>query len=49
MGNSTFFHNVFYAICIIKSFDSHISVVIWSFFEFGMASKLSIKEWVKTL
>ena len=29
------FHDVFYAICILKSFNSHILVVIFSFFEFG--------------
>ena len=34
MSNFTFFHNVFYAICTLKSFNSHISVVVCSFFEF---------------
>ena len=34
--NFTFFHSVFYGICILKSFNSHISVVVCSFFEFGM-------------
>ena len=36
-GKNEQFHlsyNVFYVICIRKSFDSHISVVIWTFFEF---------------
>ena len=28
MSNFTFFHNVFYAICILKSFNSPISVVV---------------------
>ena len=46
MSNFTFFHNVFYAICILKSFNSHISVVVCSFFEFGMVSKWCIREWV---
>ena len=47
MSNFTFFHNVFYATCILKSFNSHNSVVFCSFFEFGMISKWCIKEWVK--
>ena len=47
MSNFTFFHNVFYAICILKSFYSHISVVVCSFFEFGKVSKWCIREWVK--
>ena len=47
MSNFAFFHNVFYAICILKSFNSHVSIVIFSFFEFGAASKLSITERVK--
>ena len=38
MSNFTFFHNVFYAVCIFKSFDSHISDVLCSFFKFGMLS-----------
>ena len=46
MSNFTFYHNVFYAICILKSFNSHISVVVCSFFEFGTVSKLCIREWV---
>ena len=45
--NFTFFHNVFYAIDILKALNSHISVVVFSFFEFGMISKLCIREWVK--
>ena len=32
---------------ILKSFDSHISVVVCSFFEFGTLSKWLIREWVK--
>ena len=47
MSNFTLFHKVFYAICILKSFKSHISVVICSFFEFGTVSKWCIGEWVK--
>ena len=39
MSNFTFSHNVFYAICISKSFYSHHSVVVCTFFEFGMVSK----------
>ena len=46
ISNFTFFHNVFYAICILKSFNSHISVGVYSFFEFGMVSKWCIGEWV---
>ena len=46
MRNFAFFHNVFYAICILKSFNSHISVVVCSFFEFRMVSKWCIREWV---
>ena len=37
----------FYIICILKSFDSHISVVVCSFAEFGTVSKWYIGEWVK--
>ena len=40
MSNFTLFHIVFYPICILKSFNSHISVVVCSFFEFGKVSKL---------
>ena len=47
MSNFTFFHNVFYAICILKSSNSHISLVVCSFFEFGTVSKWCIREWVK--
>ena len=39
LSNFTFSHNVFYAICILKSFNSHISVVVCSLFEFGTVSK----------
>ena len=49
MSNFTFFHNVFHAICILKSFNSHISVVVFSFFEFGTVSKWCIEEWVKSI
>ena len=48
MSNFTFFHNVFYAICILKFFNSHISVVVWNFFELGTVSKQCIREWVKS-
>ena len=37
--NFTFFLNVFYAIYILISYNSHISVVVCSFFEFGTVSK----------
>ena len=47
MSNFTFFHNVFYAICILESVKSHISVVVCSSFEFGTVSKWCIREWVK--
>ena len=47
LSNFTFFHNVFYAICILKSFKCHISVVVCSFFEFGTVSKWRIRNWVK--
>ena len=30
ISNFSFFHNVFYGICILKSFNSHISVVVHS-------------------
>ena len=40
--NFTFFYNVFYAVCTLKSFISHISDVVWSFFEFGTDSKSCI-------
>ena len=49
MSNFTFLHNVFYANCILKAFDSHTSVVVCSFFEFGTVSKWCIREWVKIL
>ena len=44
--NLNFFHDDFYEICILKSFDSHISVVVSSFFEFGTVSKWFIREWI---
>ena len=46
MSNFIFFHNVFYAICTLQSLYSHISVVVCSFFEFGIVSKWYIREWV---
>ena len=46
MCNLTIFHNVFYAIHILESFNSHISVVVCSFFEFGTVSKWCVREWV---
>ena len=33
----TFFHDVFYTICILKSFDSHISVVISASLNLGQS------------
>ena len=48
MSNFTFFHNVFHANCVLKTFKSQISVVVCSFFEFGTVSKWCIREWVKT-
>ena len=47
MSNFTWFHNVFYAICILKTFNSHISVAFCSFFEIGTDSISCIWEWVK--
>ena len=47
MSNFTVFHNVFYVICILKSFNSHISFLVYSFYEFGTVSKWCIREWVK--
>ena len=49
ISSFTMFHNVICAICILKSFDSHILVVICSFFNFGMVSQWCIREWVKAL
>ena len=46
MTNFTFFHNVFYAIYILKSLNSHISVVVCSIFEFGTVTKWCIRELV---
>ena len=43
MSNFTFYHNVFDAICILKSFNSHISAV----FKFGTVSKWCNRQWVK--
>ena len=39
MSNFTFFHNVFYTICILKSSNSHISAVVCSFLEFRVRSQ----------
>ena len=47
MSNFTFYHNVFNGICIFKSFNSHISIVVCSFFEFGTVAIWCIREWVK--
>ena len=47
MSNFTFFHNVFYAICILKSFKSYISLAVCRFFKFEMVSKWWMMEWVK--
>ena len=33
----------------LKSFNSHILVVVCSFFEFGTVSKWCFREWVKML
>ena len=35
VSNFIFFYNVFYAICILKFFNSQISFVVCSSFEFG--------------
>ena len=43
MNNFTFFHNVFHENCILKSINSHILVVICSFFEFGTVSTWCIR------
>ena len=47
MSNFTFFHNVFYSTCMLNSFNSHISVVVCSFFELRTVSAWCIREWVK--
>ena len=47
MSNFTFSHNVFYTRYILKSFNSHISVVVCSFFVIGTVSKWYIREWFK--
>ena len=41
ISNITFFHDVFHAICILKSFNGHILVVICSVFEFGTVAKIN--------
>ena len=46
MSNFTFFCNVFFAICVLKSLNGNISVVAFSFFEFGTVSKWCNREWV---
>ena len=46
MSNFTLFHSIFYVICIVNSCNSHISIVVCSFFEFGTVSKWCIREWV---
>ena len=48
MSNFTYFHYVFNAICILKSLNSHILIVVSSFFGFGKISELCIGEWVKS-
>ena len=47
MSNFIFYHDVSYAICILKSFNSHISVAVCKFFKFGTVSKWCVREWVK--
>ena len=47
LSNFPCLHNVFYAVCILKSFNSNILGVVCSFFEFGRVSKWCIMEWVK--
>ena len=37
----------FCAICILKSSNSHISIVVCRLFKFGIVSKWCIREWVK--
>ena len=49
MSNFTLFHNILYANCFLKSFNSQISVVVCSFFEFRTVSKWYIREWVSSL
>ena len=49
MSNFTLFNNVFYGICILKSLNSHISVVVCSFFEFWTFSRWCIWKRVKHL
>ena len=38
------FRNVLCAICMLESFNRHISVVVCSFFEFGTVSKCWVRE-----
>ena len=47
MSNFPFFHNVFYIICTLKSFHSHIPVIVSSFFEFVTVSKSCIRKLVE--
>ena len=42
LSNYTFFHNVFCAFFILKSFNSNISVVVCGFFEKSLKSHISI-------
>ena len=49
MSNFTFFHNDFYAICILKILNSHIPVVVCCFFEFGTVSNWCTRESVNPL
>ena len=46
LSNFTFFRNVFYAICILKSCNNHVTIVVCSFLEFGVVSKCCICECV---
>ena len=47
LSNFTFFHNVFYAICILKSYYRHILVIVCNFFEFGTVPKWCNRELFK--
>ena len=52
LSNFTLFYNVFYAISILKSCNSHILAVVCIFFNFWIVSKwcTSIsREWVKDM
>ena len=44
LSNFTFFRNVFYALYILKSFNSHYSVVVCNFLELGTMSKWCIRN-----